>query len=97
MAFWPNLQRGPTPLLLLLRRRTFFYLSPPSLTDSPPPHTHLTRDMSDTAKHPIAPVEPETSTATQERAPGVQLKVREENVSQGDERGETREGGREGG
>lgn len=49
--------------------------------------------MSDTAKHPIAPIESETSTATQERAPGVQLKVREENVSQGDERGETREGG----
>lgn len=49
--------------------------------------------MSDTAKHPIAPVEPETSTATQERAPGVQLKVREENVSQGDEWEEAREGG----
>lgn len=43
--------------------------------------------MSDTAKHPIAPAEPKTSTATQKEPPGVQLKVREQNVSQGGEQG----------
>lgn len=48
--------------------------------------------MSDTAKHPIAPVEPKTCTATQKKTPGVQLKVREENVSRVAEQGR-REGG----
>lgn len=48
--------------------------------------------MSDTAKHPIAPVEPKTCTATQKKNPGVQLKVREENVSRVAEQGR-REGG----
>lgn len=46
--------------------------------------------MSDTAKHPIAPAEPKTSTATQKEPPGVQLKVREQNVSQGGEQGRRR-------
>lgn len=48
--------------------------------------------MSDTAKHPIAPVELKTCTATQKKTPGVQLKVREENVSRVAEQGR-REGG----
>lgn len=52
--------------------------------------------MSDTAKHPIAPVEPKTCTATQKKTPGVQLKVREENVSRVAEQGR-REGGGGGG
>lgn len=61
---------------------------PCALPPPPPlPVSSLTRDMSDKAKHPIAPVELTTSTATQKQPPGVQLKVREENVSQGQREG----------
>lgn len=90
LAFQADPDRGPPPHTPLWVQ-SYPPVRPPLPCALPPPPplpvSSLTRDMSDKAKHPIAPVELTTSTATQKQPPGVQLKVREENVSQGQREG----------